>query len=163
RLGGFGGLGDTPDSGDVNMQARDVEWYVDWLARDHSYSPQPYQQLAGAFRPAGGPTQADRTLSESRRRAPTPAGRHHQTLRWLGSCFLSWTIGYGLGGRYFRALWWVIAFTAIGMGVLYFSGQPVDGLAPGLPARFVYSLDQLLPIVEFEKYDKVVLKGGVVY
>ena len=52
---------------------------------------------------------------------------------------------------------------AVGTGVLYFSGQPSTGLAPGLPARFVYSLDQLLPIVEFEKYDTVVLTGWVAY
>jgi hypothetical protein len=45
----------------------------------------------------------------------------------------------------------------------FFSGQPSEGLAPGLPALFVYNLDRLLPIVDFEKYDKVVLTGVVAY
>jgi hypothetical protein len=167
RLGGFGGTPEPVENlqgkWDVDMQARDVRWYIDWLARDHSYSPQPYEQLAGAFRATGDPTKANRILYESRRRARIEARRRGEYFRWLGSLFLNWTIGYGLGRRYFRTLWWVIAFTAVGAGVLYFSGQPSEGLAPGLPARFVYSLDQLLPIVEFEKYDKVVLKGGVAY
>lgn len=37
------------------------------------------------------------------------------------------------------------------------------GSSPGLPAQFVYSFDQLLRIVDFEKYDNVVLTGGVAY
>lgn len=167
RLGGFGGtperIKDMQDSYDVDMQARDVQWYIEWLDRDHSYSPQPYEQLAGAFRRSGEPTKANRILYQSRRRARAEAWRRRRFPQWLGSLFLDWTIGYGLGGRYFRALGWVVAFTAVGAGVLHFSGQPSVGLDPGLPARLVYSLDQLLPIVEFEKYDKVVLKGGVAY
>jgi hypothetical protein len=166
RLGGFAG---TPEgvghlqSSCVDMQARDVRWYVDWLARDDSYSPQPYEQLARAFRAAGEPTKANRILYEGRRRARAEAWRRREYFQWLGSSFLDWTIGYGLGGRYFRALGWVIAFTAIGTGILYFSGQPSNGLEPGLPARFIYSLDQLLPIVEFEKYENVKLTDGVAY
>jgi uncharacterized protein YjbI with pentapeptide repeats len=167
RLGGFGGTPERvkhlQDHCDVDMQARDVQWYIDWLARDHSYSPQPYEQLAAAFRRAGEPTKANRILYESRRRARAEAWRRGWYPQWLGSLFLDWTIGYGLGGRYFRALGWVVAFTAVGAGILHFSGQPADGLATGLAARIVYSLDQLLPIVEFEKYDKVVLNGGVAY
>jgi len=167
RLGGFGGTPERVENlqsnCDVNMQSRDVRWYLDWLARDHSYSPQPYEQLARTFRAAGDPIKANRILYESRRRARIEAWRQREYFRWLGSSLLNWTIGYGLGGRYFRALGWVIVFTAVGTGVLYFSSQPSEGLVPGLPARVVYSLDQLLPIVEFEKYDKVVLKGGVAY
>ncbi|HEV2664080.1 MAG TPA: hypothetical protein VG324_04175 [Blastocatellia bacterium] len=130
---------------------------------DHSAKLPAYEQLARAFRAAGDPTKANRILYESRRRARIEAWRQREFFRWLGSSLLDWTIGYGLGGRYFRALGWVIAFTAVGAGALYFSGQPSEGLAQGLPARFVYSLDQLLPIVEFEKYDKVVITGVVAY
>jgi hypothetical protein len=165
RLGGFGGNSevDSPDT-DINMQSRDVNWYINWLARDRSYTPQPYEQLARAFRAAGEPTKADRILYESRGRARIEAWRERNYAAWLGSSFLDWTIGYGLGTRYFRALLWVIAFTAVGTGLLYFFGHPHDGFAQGgLPARIVYSLDQLLPIVEFEKFDKVVLARGVAY
>jgi hypothetical protein len=176
RLGGFGGaperVEDSQCNCDVDMQARDIHWYIDWLARDHSYSPQPYEQLASVFHAAGDPAKSNRILYESRRRARTEAWHHARyerthldsiktLFRWLGDCLLDWTIGYGLGGRYFRALGWVIAFTTGGAAILYFSGQPDAGLASGLLARLVYSLDQLLPIVEFEKYDQVKLTGGV--
>jgi hypothetical protein len=167
RLGGYGGTTegntDLDCNYDVDMQARDVRWYLKWLARDHSYSPQPYEQLARTFRATGHPSKANCILYISRRRARTEAWRQGEYLRWLGSCVLDWTIGYGLGGRYFLALLWVIAFAAIGTGVLYCSGQPSEGLGPGLPARFFYSLNQLLPIVEFEKYDNVELAGWVAY
>jgi hypothetical protein len=167
RLGGFGGetarSRDLPIDYDVDMQVRDIRWYINWLARDPSYNPQHYEQLAGVFRAAGDPAKANRILYESHLRARTDVWRQHQYFRWLGSSLLNWTIGYGLGGQYFRALGWVIMFTTIGAGVLYFSGQPIEGLASGLSARVIYSLDQLLPIVEFEKYDKVVLTGIVAY
>ena len=83
--------------------------------------------------------------------------------RWAGSCFLDWTIGYGLGGRYFIALMWVLAFAVIGTCVLCYSGQSAKIPGTGLPEIFFYSLDQLLPIVDFDKYDGVSLKGGVAY
>jgi uncharacterized protein YjbI with pentapeptide repeats len=167
RLGGFGGttehIKDFQGDRDVDMHTRDVRWYIDWLARDHSYSPEPYNQLADVFQRAGEPTKSNRILYASRRRARKEAWEQRERVRWFGSLLLAWTIGYGIGRGYFRALWWVAGFTAVGALLLYFSGQPNEGLAPGLPARFVYSLDQLLPIVEFEKYDKVVLKHGLAY
>jgi hypothetical protein len=167
HLGGFGGASeqveDSQGNVDVDMQARDVQWYIDWLARDRTYSPQPYEQLAAVFHAAGHPAKSSTILYKSRRRARKEAWRQGQYFRWFGSALLDWTIGYGLGGRYFLALLWVIAFTVAGALILYFSGQPTTGLAPGLAARLIYSLDQLLPIVEFEKYDEVVFTGTVAY
>jgi hypothetical protein len=156
RLGGFRGT-------DASLLARDIDWYIQWLARDPTYTPQPYEQLAAVFRAAGEPAKADRILYESRERARAEARQHGSYLRWLGFSFLKWTIGYGLGRRYFRALAWVIILTIIGASFLHLSGQPSYGLTRTLPAQLFYSLDQLLPIVEFEKYDKVVLKGWVAY
>jgi hypothetical protein len=72
------------------MPPRDIDWYIDWLARDHSYSPQPYEQLAAVFRAAGEPAKADDILYESRERARKEAV---DWWRWLG-LNLSWlTIG----------------------------------------------------------------------
>ncbi len=121
------------------------------------------------FDAAGEPTKAQAIRYASRERARSKARRERlwrlplPGWRWWGLTLLKWTIGYGIGLKYFRALAWVIAFTIIGAGVLCLSGQPSEGLAPGVPARVVYSLDQLLPFVEFDEYDKVVLTGGVAY
>jgi hypothetical protein len=155
------------------MLARDISWYIgrsggkpSWLERDRIYTPQPYEQLAFVFQAAGDPTKAQAVRYASRERARRQAWQERLwglPLRWLGLTLLKWTIGYGIGLRYFFALGWVLAFWIIGAGVLHFSGQPAVGLAAGLAPRLVYSLDQLLPIVELEKYDEVVLTGGVAY
>jgi uncharacterized protein YjbI with pentapeptide repeats len=165
RLGGFGGTGVDGKGGDsdVDMQARDVGWYVDWLERDHSYSPQPYQQLAAVFRTAGEPAKADHILYAGRERARDEAWKRGSYVAWLGATMLKWAIGYGLGRRYFRALGWVILFTAYGTAVLHYSGQPLEGLDEGLAAKAVFSLDQLLPIVELESYEGVELEGVARY
>ena len=76
RLGGIGGTtaGGTGGNGtDVEMLGRDISWYLGWLARDCSYTPQPYEQLAAAFRAAGEPTKANRVLYASRERERTKA------------------------------------------------------------------------------------------
>jgi uncharacterized protein YjbI with pentapeptide repeats len=62
RLGGFGGVA-------ADVPARGIGWYIAWLARDPSYAPQPYEQLATVFRAAGEPAKADDILYESRERA----------------------------------------------------------------------------------------------
>jgi hypothetical protein len=91
-------------------------------------------------------------------------------LRFIGMTLLKWTMGYGLGLRYFRCLLWIAAFTAIGMGFLHCdaavsdtrTGFPIT-LLDGAMARpkpldsAVYSLQKLIPLVEFEKFDQVQL------
>jgi uncharacterized protein YjbI with pentapeptide repeats len=152
RLGGFVGVA-------ADVPARGIGWYIAWLARDPSYTPQPYEQLAAVLREAGEPTKANRILYENRERARAEAWEQHDYARWLGLSLLNWTIGYGLGLRYFRALGWVVAITLIGALVLIQSGQGPPGKGP----KAVYSLDQLLPIVELMKSDKVALTGAVAY
>lgn len=152
RLGEFG-----------DMHKRDVRWYIDWLKRDPDCSPQPYVQLSLAFRAAGSPSKANRILYESRNQARAKAWKEHEYSRWLGSSLLNWSIGYGLGARYFRTLLWVIILTAIGTIFLNIPNQPTFGIDPGIGAKIIYSLDQLLPFVEFEKYNNVKLTGAVAY
>jgi hypothetical protein len=77
RLGGFASTAANGTGGvnaDVEMLARDIRWYIAWLARDPSYTPQPYEQLAAVFRAAGEPAKADDILYESRERARKEGG-----------------------------------------------------------------------------------------
>ena len=66
------------------------------------------------------------------------------------------TIGYGLGRRYFRVLWWVLLFTGVGYVML------LEYLPPNVDRdtfTLVWaSLDQLLPIVEFNEAHKELFK-----
>lgn len=117
-------------------------FWVGWLNRDRRGSPQPYQQFAAVARAMGAEKLADEALYHGRDRelanATSDFGR-------LGLWALKYTIGYGVGGGYFRALWWIAGFTLIGALVLWSNGQrPADRFRWCLGASF----DEILPLVE---------------
>jgi hypothetical protein len=166
RLGGVEENADTHRS----RQDRSSGWYTRWLEKDRTYSPQPYEQLAGVLRKNGDPAMAADVLYAGRERARCEArntwrlpGRWTALLRFIGMTLLKWTIGYGLGLRYFRCLWWIIGITALGMAVLYFGATVLDtntGLTKaqlGFGDSLVFSLQKLIPLVQFEKFDQVQL------
>jgi hypothetical protein len=134
RLGG--------GAGPTELRPRPVGWYVDWLARDTRYAPQPYQQLASVFRASGDTAAANAVLYAARERERTEAREEFKRsktkagLSWLGLELLKWTIGYGLGGRYFRALVPVGVLTFVGAVVLWTSGadtlRPAAGIEPSV-------------------------------
>lgn len=70
---------------------------------------------------------------------------------------LNWTIGYGLGGRYFRVLWWVFGLTLLGAVLLNLASVPLRG--SGLQFIFL-SLDELLPIITLDKAHEAILTRG---
>ena len=176
RLGGLGAM----DSAD--MAKRDNEWFIQWLERDETYSPQTYEQLATLLRESGYPSKANAILFAGRQRARRAARRQRERLRWIGMVLQEYTIGYGLGGRYFRAIPWVLFVTAIGVIVFVTSlpaeqvalpvwlggGHPVDAgmvasaattAVPSQERMDIYDLlwasfDQVLPIIELDETHK---------
>jgi hypothetical protein len=173
RLGGVEENGDTRR----NRRDRNSRWYTRWLEKDRTYSPQPYEQLAGVLRKNGDPAMAADVLYAGRERARREArdtwrlpGRRTMLSRFIGMTLLKWTMGYGLGLRYFRCLLWIAALTVLGMGVLHCdatvsdtrTGFPIALLdrataRPKVLDSAVYSLQKLIPLVEFEKFDQVQL------
>jgi hypothetical protein len=160
RLGGRLGQGEEAD-----MLARPVACFIDWLGKDPIFSPQPYEQLARFFRQAGEPGKADDILYEARnrrrRRALSKVDDHghakKRNLRQgLGLSVLCWTIGYGLGDRYFRVLWWVGGFTLLGTLLLFAAGPHSPASSPSL---FFASLDQLLPIITLNNAHEALIFG----
>jgi hypothetical protein len=149
RLGGYEGpVTDRPTPDDIDD-------YIDWLARDLSYTPQPYEHLAAVLQAAGEPTKANRIRYESRERERVEAWVQRDYARWFGLTLLKCTIGYGLGLRYFRAVWWILVFTLIGTVFLLAFRQGPEGLA----AKAAFSLDRLLPIVQLDESHKEVEAG----
>jgi hypothetical protein len=137
RLGGLFGTGKEAD-----MMARPSRCYVEWLGKDAGSSPQPYEHLAGLFRRAGEPGKANDLLyaaREQRRRLALSKvdSRGHrkdrEVFEGVGLELLRLTIGYGLGNRYFRVLWWVGGLTFLGMFVLIAAGQHS-------PARLAFAI-----------------------
>lgn len=65
RLGGFA------VEGEADMAQRPVAWLANWLKRDPSYSPQPYEQLAKVLRERGQTKKADGILYYGKERERT--------------------------------------------------------------------------------------------
>jgi hypothetical protein len=152
RLGGVGGVGSA------DMRRRAAKEWVDWLARDRTFSPQPYNQLASVLMTSGRRETAETILFAGRERE-----RHeiwsrsdvgfwrwlsHDFWSWIWLSFLSVVAGYGIGLYTFRVLWWVAGLTLLGTVLLSLSPYAKQR---GLPWRFGASLHRLLPIVELDK------------
>ena len=144
------------------MAARGSEWFVDWLARDQPFTPQPYEQLAGVLREMGHGEEANDVLFAGRERARERAWDDGHWYSWTGQTLLKYTVGYGFGYRYFWALYWVLGLVLIATIVLGVTGQNQrnDGRTIGM----WYSLDMLLPIIKLrEKHYDIDLDGCARY
>lgn len=147
-----------------------------WFDRDSTYTPQPYEQLAGVLRRAGEPAKAATVLYAGRERARRHERESYMAQRkgragswasgavslrlpgWYGwrhtgLTLLKWTIGYGLGLRYFRCLWWIAGLTLLGAVVLQ-----VDAMHIHFAEGVVYSFQRLLPpLARIEEFPKTSL------
>jgi uncharacterized protein YjbI with pentapeptide repeats len=140
----------------------DIDDYIAWLARDLSYTPQPYAHLAAVLRAAGEPTKANRIRYESRERERAEAWKRGDCFDYAFLEFLKWTIGYGVGLGELWAIVPVLGFTVFGTVVLCLFRQGPENL----PAKAIFSLDRLLPIVELDeahKQDQAALAGVAKY
>jgi hypothetical protein len=124
-----------------------------WLDRDpDGYRPQPYEQLATLYRQIGHDADARTVLLVKQRRR-----RQH-----LSSPGAAWSllqdvlVGYGY--RPGRAASWLLALTALGTTVfsLYPPGRQGGGTAFN---PLIYTLDVLLPIVNFGQKDEFGIAG----
>lgn len=154
RLGGFGA------EGSADFANRDYKWFINWLESDETFSPQPYEQLANILHESGFPSKANAIRFAARKRSRTAAwerrkDKPREWLRFIGLSFLQYTIGYGLGARYFRVLLWFGGFTLIGFVVLLAS---INNSNCGLFDMVWASFDQVLPIVKLNAdYERFIL------
>ena len=123
---------------------RGSDWYIAWLARDNSYSPQPYRQLAGVLDASGYKDIANDILFANRERERTESNPSEGNW-WLLSA-LKITIGYGF--HYFWVLRWIVSLTLIGICFLLCEKKCHDN---GEKLGFWYSLDMLFPIIQLRK------------
>lgn len=137
----------------------------DWLPRDNDYAAQPYEQLAGVYRREGDESGARAVAigKQQARRAAVTGWMRGPSRLW--SAVLRWTIGYG-----YRP-----ALALIPLAVLILIGSALFDIAshnhPKLlhPAKsgpeqpsfnaFRYTLDLLLPVVDFKQRDAFVAGG----
>jgi hypothetical protein len=141
-------LGGLQGEGASNMGNRPAAWFVQWVERHTSESPQPYQYLASVLREAGRLQPADRVLYAARERERRAAWNARKPFAWVGRSLLKVTIGYGLGAGYFLALVWALGFVVVGTIVL--THDP-DLQKNGLAWCIGASLDAILPVIELNK------------
>ena len=125
------------------MAIGEVSRFKEWLERQQSYSPQPYQQLAKILRKEGHPDKADKLLYAGKNRELSEA---KGLLIWLKLLILKILIGYGY--RVYYAIFWFLGVVALGVLVLRLTGQ---GSANGMPYGIAYSSDMLLPIIRLRE------------
>ena len=145
KYGHLGGLGMDEKK---MASARGSEWFLEWLEKDDSYSPQPYQHLSTVLRAAGHDGMADDILFGSRARERRELSAWQ--LKWWGLGILEVVIGYGYGKGNFRAALWAAVFVVIGYVILRTEvnrKKKMDDEDLG----FWYSIDMLLPVVHLRE------------
>ena len=139
-----------------SIATRDVSRLKEWLKRQKSYTPQPYEQLASVLREEGHKDKAVDVLYAGRNRELSET---KSISNWLGLFLLKIFIGYG--HRIYYAFFWLLGFIAFGVVVLKVSGQ---GPAHGMRYGVAFSLDMLLPIIRLrELHYKFDLAGWARY
>jgi len=145
HLGGFAAESTDQRGTEAEMRLRGMDWWDCWARLDATYTPTPYEQLAGALAKSGDRAAADeiRFLHRVREREtenwPT----------WLFSGFLQYAAGFGIGDRTFRVLYWVLGIS-IG-GALYLWNSVPAARKHGLLWCFGASFSRLLPVIELNK------------
>jgi hypothetical protein len=158
----YGQLGGLGAEGTADIEKRSSGWFIDWLARDPSYSPQPYGQLAAVLTEGGRAEKADNVLYAGRERERTQVATG---LDFVWMTALHAVIGYGY--KVHRAFYWIAAFVILGTVVIWWSRQLTrHRIATGATGTTAieYSIDMLLPIIELRKqhYD-IDLTGAARY
>jgi hypothetical protein len=124
------------------MADRDVSWFKEWLGKQKSHSPQPYEQLANVLQKTGHKEKADDILYYGKERERSKA----TGLNWLWLTLLWIFIGYGY--RIWYAFVWIIAFVTIGACIFR---RTEEAKRNKMPYGFAYSFDMLLPIVKLRE------------
>jgi len=152
RLGGSIG-GTVRDDMRKRLSA---EW-IDWLARDRTFSSQPYTQLSTVLLAAGRRETAEAIQFAGRERERCEAWAQGDIGSWACLSLLSVVAGYGIGSYTFRVVWWVLGMTLIGTIVLCYSLNAralwLQSYARphGVLCLVAASLHRLLPIVKLSK------------
>jgi len=155
--------------GSEGVLIQNVDLYKNWLKKGR-YSPQPYEQAATVLRQSGEPELANSMLYAGKERERDEAWAEHDIGKWFLFTGLKYTIGYGLGTRYFRALWWSLGFILLGtlvclsarkhenLSELVVSVAKTDqnGKTPNYWVCAFYSLDMLLPLIRlWGKHERI--------
>ena len=126
--------------GGLSAYLRGADWFKEWLAGDETYSPQPYRHLSEILLREGQREVANELAYTAKERERTSLPRLHAARLWLG--FLRYSIGYGIGLKPLRILWWMLALVLLGW-FLAFRATRGSGVGPW--PLFWYSIAYTVP------------------
>ncbi|UIX33343.1 oxidoreductase [Streptomyces sp. GQFP] len=152
----LGTLYDAPDTWPADLRLAETRYdalanplpaaeRVRWIRRTgDGYLPQPYEQLAAAYRKLGHEDEARTVLLARQRHRRTTLAPHVRVWGYVQDA----AVGYGY--RPLRAGLWLLALLVC--GALYFGPHPPAPLEAGKAPQFnavFYTLDLLVPIITF--------------
>lgn len=138
------------------MLSRDANWYIEFLALQNNYSPQPYKFLAEKLRENGQTEKAEKVLYAGRNRERENSG----VIRWSWLTIQKYVIGYGIGNYIFYVCYWIFIFVLLGTVVIYMSEEGKKG-ERGITWAIFYSVDKLLPIIKLNKEHEDLMPTGL--
>ena len=125
---------------------RGSSWFIEWLGKDTTYSPQPYRHLAGVLRTAGFDNMANDILFASRERERGELKMSQ--FKWWRLSTLWIIYGYSYDWRNLLTLIWAMILVGIGTAVLRIANEVG---ADDKKLGFWSSLDMLLPIIQLRE------------
>jgi hypothetical protein len=134
---------DEPNGHTKDIATDSISSDPKWLAKQATYSPQPYEQLAGILQKMGHKDEAEDILYAGKDRELSQSSGFD----WVGLFLLKIFIGYGY--RIYYAIGWVLGFIALGALVLKLSKQ---GAKHNMPYGIAYSFDMLLPLIKLREH-----------
>jgi hypothetical protein len=143
---------------------QDVDRRLEWVHRNHGFSPGVYDQLADVYRRAGRDSDA-REVSIAREKDPRRAGHLGRASRvWIR--FLGLTVAHGY--KPWRAAWYLLGTLVVSTAIFVFVPSAERAMAPTKAASqsptaanctdqyecfepLVYPLDVVLPVVDLHQ------------
>ena len=115
-------------------------WFIGWLERDKTYSPQPYRQLAKVLSQAGYDPIADDINFALQDRIRT-----HDTTPFATEVLMTanWAL-LGYGYKNWQALIWFFGLVVLGCCVV---SVAKEARAKSLTYRLFYSLESAVPLI----------------
>jgi hypothetical protein len=139
---------------DIHGKEDSVDNRIRWVSSHGDYSPQVYNQLAGAYRDAGEGVSAGKVLmAKQRAKSKERRKRAHIPLKqilFVWDRLLDWTTGYGY--RPLRIFWWMSSLLFIGWMMFgrLLGGQvvprPQSGTQESDLITWLYVIDLLFPV-----------------
>jgi hypothetical protein len=154
--------------GRISFGPRDARSRLDWLARQNSFAPQPYRQLAKVLKEEGDDRGARKVLFEMEHRRREV--EDHSFIQKAWSLILRCTVGYGYYPA--KALKWLVVLALAGFFLFWvgYSGRSIvptdkdayacfrkDRQLPPHYERFhasMYSLENSFPLIKLGQVDR---------